>query len=149
MIRTTIASLFAAIALCSSSSLLSQDDSAATAEKLLRTLWDSMKAGDMEGIGKTMAPGFQSVHQDGSMGSEGELALIKGLKIESYSLSDVKASECGSTIVISYKVSVEESIGGKRLSKKPAPRLSVFVKTEEGWKWLAHANLKSLDDLKK
>ena len=42
------------------------------------------------------------------------------------------------------RVSVEETIEGKRLSTKPAARLTIFLKTDSGWQWIAHANLNPL-----
>ena len=45
-------------------------------EKLLRQLWADMKKPDMEVIEKTIAKGFQSVHQYGSNNREQEIKLI-------------------------------------------------------------------------
>ena len=42
------------------------------------------------------------------------------------------------------RVSVEETIEGKRLSSKPDTRLTIFLKTDSGWQWIAHANLNPL-----
>ncbi|MCJ7615444.1 MAG: nuclear transport factor 2 family protein [Desulfobacterales bacterium] len=114
-------------------------------EKLLCQLWADMKKPDMEAIEKTIAKGFQSVHQYGSNNREQEIKLIEGLKLGKYILTDIKTTRNGPVIVATYFVSVEETIKGKLLSKKPAPRLSVFLKTDSGWKWIAHANLKPLD----
>jgi hypothetical protein len=113
-------------------------------EKLVRQLWADMQKPDIEGIEKTIAEGFQSVHQYGASNREEEIELIKGLKLGNYTLSDMKITQNESVIVATYFVSVEETIMGKRLPKKPEPRLSVFVKTDSGWKWIAHANLKPL-----
>lgn len=113
-------------------------------EKLVRQLWADMQKPDIEGIEKTIAEGFQSVHQYGASNREEEIELIKGLKLGNYILSDMKITQNESVIVATYFVSVEETIMGKRLSKNPEPRLSVFIKTDSGWKWIAHANIKSL-----
>lgn len=114
-------------------------------EKLLQQLWSDMAAQNVGGIEKTISPAFQSVHQNGSSNRDQELELIKGLKLGEYTLSDVKITRDGPVIVATYFVSVEETIDGKRLSKKPAPRMSVFYKTDGGWKWIAHANLKPIN----
>ena len=98
----------------------------------------------MEAIEKTISKGFQSVHQYGSSNRDQEIELIKGLKLGEYTLTDIKITQDGPVIVATYFVSVEETIKGKILSKEPAPRMSVFLKTDSGWKWIAHANLKPL-----
>jgi len=118
-------------------------------ENLVRQLWVDMKKPDMEMIKKKIAEGFQSVHQYGANNREQEIELIKGLKLGEYSLSNFQITQNGPVIVATYFVSVEETINGKRLSKKPAPRLSVFLKTDSGWQWIAHANLKPLEQQEK
>jgi hypothetical protein len=113
-------------------------------EKLLYQLWSDMEKPDMAAIENTIAEGFQSVHQFGSSNREQEIETIRGLKLGNYTLSDIKITRNGPVIIATYFVSVKETIKGKLLSKKPAPRLSVFLKTDSGWKWIAHANLKPL-----
>lgn len=113
-------------------------------EKLLNQLWENMQKPDMEMIDKTIAEGFQSVHQYGANNRDQEIELIKKLKLGQYTLSEIKITRNGPVIVATYFISVSETIKGKRLSRQPAPRLSVFLNTENGWKWIAHANLKPL-----
>ncbi len=115
-------------------------------EKLVRQLWADMKAGNVETLEKMTAPGFQSVHEDGSRNRKEELQLIKGGNFGKYTLTNLKVTQNGPVITVTYFVSVEETIGGKRLSAtKPAARLSAWLKTDSGWKWIIHANLRSLN----
>jgi Domain of unknown function (DUF4440) len=113
-------------------------------EKLVRQVWTDMQNLDVASLEKAMTKGFQSVHKYGSLDREQEITLIKEVKVGKYSLSDIKVTRDGPVIVVTYLASVEETIKGKRKHMKPAPRLSVFLKTDEGWKWLAHANLHGL-----
>ena len=113
-------------------------------EKLVRQLWADLETNNIEAIEKMIAPGFQSIHQDGARDCAQEIELIKNLDLGEYTLSDFKVTENGPVIVVSYFVSVQETIEGERLSSEPAARLSVFTKIEDEWQWLAHANLKSL-----
>ena len=117
-------------------------------EKLVRQLWNDIGSGDMEAIQKSIAKGFQSVHQRGAGNREQEIELLKHLKPGEHALSNFQVTQNGPVIVATYFVAVEETIEGKRLSRKPAPRLSVFLKTDSGWQWIAHANLKPLTEEK-
>ena len=141
VIVTTLTFVFA-----TSTALWSQEVTTETGlgEKLLRQLWSDMSKPDIKAVKKTMAQGFQSVHQYGASNRKQEIKLIKKLNLGKYTLSNIKITQEGPVIIASYSVSVEETIKGKRLSKKPAPRLSVFLKTDNGWKWIAHANIKAL-----
>ena len=118
-------------------------------EKLVRQLWVGMKKTDMKSIEKMTAEGFQVVHQYGADSRMGEIEIIKNLKLGEYTLTNFHVTRNGPVIVATYFVSVEETIKGRRLSKKPAARLSVFLKTDSGWQWIAHANLKPLSPEKK
>ena len=115
-------------------------------EKLVRQLYEVVKAGNMEALKKMMAPGFQSIHEDGSRNRKEELQLIQKANIGKYTLSNLKVTQNGPVVVVTYFVSVEETIIGKRLpATKPAARLSAWLKTDSGWKWIIHANLRSLN----
>ena len=113
-------------------------------EKLVRQLWADMKARNMPAIEKTIAMGFQSVHTDGARDREEQIKLIQSLNMSKYTLNNIKVTQNGPVIVVTYFVSVAETIDGKRLSTKPDPRLSVFIKNDKGWQWISHVNLKSL-----
>ena len=113
-------------------------------QDLVRELWNDFKTQDISALEKKIAPGFQSVHEDGASDAQAELKLLKGLNLGEYTLSDFKVTQVGPAIIVSYFVSVEETIEGKRLSSKPAARLTIFLKTDTGWQWIAHANLNPL-----
>ena len=113
-------------------------------EDLVRELWKDFKTQNISALKKKIAPGFQSIHADGASGAEAELKLLKELNLGEYTLSNFEVTEVGPAIIVSYFVSVEETIEGKRLSTEPAARLSIFLKTDSGWQWIAHANLNPL-----
>jgi hypothetical protein len=114
-------------------------------EKLVRQLYEDVKTGNVEALKKMMAPGFQSAHRDGARDRKEELQLIQGLNLGKYTLTNLKVTQNGPVITVTYFVSVEETIKGKRLSAtKPAARLSAWLKTDSGWKWIIHANLRKL-----
>lgn len=114
-------------------------------EKLVRDLWALFAAKDLANIEAMTSPAFQSVHTFGAYDKAQEMKLLADLNLGPYTLSDFKVTEQGPVILVSYKVSVAETIDGKRLNKKPAPRLSIFINTDQGWQWVAHANLKVVE----
>ena len=112
------------------------------AEVLLKEIWDAMKAGDMNLLDRKVADGFQSVHRDGARDRDAELDLLSKLNMQSYTLSDIKATMDGGLLVVTYTVSAVETINGKQTSDQPSPRLDVFRELKPGfWQWVAHANL--------
>lgn len=118
-------------------------DGTSEGEKLERQMWSDFKAKDWPAVDAKIAAGFQSVHRDGPHDRAGEIALIKGLTLGDYTLTDFKVTPNGDDLVVTYWVSVPETIDGKRLSSKPAMRMSVWEHGPTGWQWIAHANLKA------
>ena len=120
---------------------LSATTDEADGEALLRQLWAEIKEGSDVTIDKWVATGFQSVHWDGARDRGEEIALLKEVKIERFTLKDVRITRNGPVIVATYLAKVEEPFGGKRTYRKATPRMSVFLKTDCGWQLMAHANL--------
>lgn len=120
------------------------EDSDKLGRELVDNVWGLMKANNTEALREIMDEGFQSLHQDGSRDLEEQIALIAGLSLGEYKLTDFNTSLSGNTIIVTYFVSVEETIDGERLDSDPAPRMTVFVKSGDSWKWLAHVNMKPL-----
>ena len=117
-------------------------------ETLVRQLWEDMKEGNITKIEGYIAPGFQSVHWDGSRDRNEEIGLIKNLDLGPYTLDNFITTRSDSVIIVTYNVTTEETIGGERLPKRSSMRMSIFLKTNDGWKWLAHANLIPLKDIR-
>lgn len=92
-------------------------------EELIRELWSNIKVCNMSVLEKKIAPGFQSVHENGARDREEELKLLKKLNLGEYTLSNFKVTHVGPVIIVSYFASAQETIEGKRLSIKPAARL--------------------------
>ena len=112
--------------------------------KLETEMWEDMKHQNFKAVESRIADNFQSVHSFGALTRAGEIELIKTLYLGAYEISDLKVTENGDTLVVTYLISVKEKIENKQLSPKPAPRLSVWQKNNGKWQWIAHANLKEV-----
>ena len=110
-------------------------------EELVRQLWNDFKTNDREILGKWLDEGFQSVHEDGYRNRDQELELLVNLNLGEYELSDFNSTQSGNILVVTYFVSVYETIEGKLMPTDPAARMSVFKFKDNAWKWIAHANL--------
>lgn len=111
-------------------------------EMLERQLWEDVKTGKTEMYEAKIADAFQSVHEDGMRGKTQEIKLLKESGLGDYKLSKFNVTRQADTIIVTYLVQMaKKTADGKQISNTPTPRLSVWVKTEKGWQWLAHANL--------
>ena len=111
-------------------------------EMLERQMWEDIQTGKTEMYELKIADVFQSVHEDGMRGRDQEIKLLKELHLGDYKLSKFYVTRQADTVVVTYLAQVvKESVDGKLLSDTPTPRMSVWIKTEKGWQWFAHANL--------
>ena len=111
------------------------------AEKVYRQFISDIAGKNWSAVEAMIAPGFQSAHSDGARDRNGELALIKGINLGTYTLHDFKVTKANNQLIITSWISIEETINGERLSTKSSPRLSVWDKTPNGWQLIALANL--------
>ena len=109
-------------------------------EKLERQMASDIQAKNWKTVEAKIADGFQSVHPDGIRDRAGEIALLKGMNFGTFTLSDFKSTTMGDNIVVTFTMTVAETIDGKQLPAKPAYRLSVWKKGASGWQWISHAN---------
>ena len=114
-------------------------------EKLVRQLWSDFKMNNKEIFENWIVDGFQSVHQDGSRNKAEQITLLMNLNLGDYTLSNFKTTQNENIVIVTYTVSVHETIDGKVLPTAPAQRLSIFQKIDNDWKWIAHANLNPMN----
>ena len=110
----------------------------------VRQFWEAVRTADVDALDAILAPGFQSVHQDGTRSRDKELALLAAIDISEYTLTGFVTTRQGAAVVVTYMASVEETLAGVRTTATPAPRMAVFLMTEAGWRLLAIANLKAM-----
>ncbi|MFA4875015.1 MAG: nuclear transport factor 2 family protein [bacterium] len=110
-------------------------------EKLERQIWADIAAKNSDAVAGKLAMGFQAVNFAGVRDYREELKLLKELNVKNLQLSDFLVTQNGPVIVVTYNISVDETIDGKRAAVKSAPRQSVWLRTDRGWKWIAHSNL--------
>ncbi|OPL13328.1 MAG: hypothetical protein AVO39_03390 [delta proteobacterium MLS_D] len=113
--------------------------------ELVQQLWTDMKNADADAIARYISPDFQSIHEDGARNKNEQIKLIKNLSLGEYTLSDFRVTENDSVIIVTYCVTVKETLAGKRLPAKKSARLSAWQKTAEGWKWIIHANVRPME----
>ena len=104
-----------------------------------------IKAKNWNAVESRIADGFQSVHPDGPRDRAGEIALLKKMNFGDFTQSNFKSTVVGDNIVVTFTMTVAQTIDGKQLPPKPAYRLSVWKKgAGVGWQWISHANLASI-----
>jgi hypothetical protein len=110
-------------------------------EKMEKQMWEDIKAKNWKAVEDKIAEGFQSVHPDGARDRAGEISLIKNLNVGQVTFNDFRSTMSGDNVVVTYMISVQETIDIEQLPTKPTSRLSVWKKGPRDWQWICHANL--------
>ena len=114
-------------------------------ENLIRRFFADSQSHDQASIEKTLAKGFQSVHTDGVRDREGELELIRSIKLGTHTLANFKTTRNGSVLVVTFDVNAPgETLAGKTAAEGSHERMAVWTETESGWQLIAYANLTPL-----
>lgn len=128
-----------ALILCTGPALA---DDAQLGRDLVNKFFTMAQANDVAALDKYLAPGFQSVHDFGASDKAHELELMKNLKLTGFELSDFRTTRTGSTLVVTYRVKAhKEVLKSKKMTSRPAMRMTIFTKTDSCWLMTGHANL--------
>jgi hypothetical protein len=114
-------------------------------QQQVERLWAGFAKIDLAALDEFVAPGFQSLHEDGARDWPQERMLVAMLKLTPYVLFDYKVTRNGDVLMVSYQCKVGETIEAAHLAKVSTPRLDVFQQTSSGWKLLSHVNVRKLD----
>ena len=113
-------------------------------QQQVKRLWADFAKPDLAALDQFVAPGFQSLHEDGARDWAQERLLVADLKLTPYVLSDYKVTRNGDVLLVTYQCKVGETIAAARLAKEPTPRMDVFQQMDDGWKLLSHVNVRKI-----
>ncbi len=108
-------------------------------EQLVRQIWGISAAGQWAEHESLLSPAFQSLHAFGAVDKAREMELLQKVDFKEFELSDFKTTRLDNVVIVTYSAGVIETIRGERQTARHAPRMSIFIMTDTGWQWLAHA----------
>lgn len=118
-------------------------DPTAQGAALVQSYFTLLHNGDAEGLDALLAPGFQAVRANGDVQDKASY-LADYPQVGDFTVTAVKGTKTDGVLVISYQVTVTETIGGVEQPTGPAPRLSVFQWERGAWRLASHANFNAI-----
>jgi len=119
---------------------LSLFGNATLAEQLETQIWKDIKEQKWDDMEKQLAPYFQLALFDGARTKAQYISFAKTLNLSNFTFSNFVVTEGPGILVVTYDVTVAETISGMHLTSK-AVRQSVWQKNGETWQWIAHSIL--------
>jgi hypothetical protein len=111
-------------------------------EQQVERLWAGFAMPDLAALDQLVAPGFQSLHEDGARDWPEERQLVAELRLTPYILFGYKVSRHGDVLVVTYQCRVGETIAAAQLANVSTPRLDVFQQIGGEWKLLSQVNVR-------
>lgn len=111
---------------------------------LVQHFFTLLQKGDVRGLNNLLASSFQVVRANGGVQNKASY-LAKPPKVEHFSIAKLRGTKNDDVLVVSYRVTVTERIGGRDQPVGPSPRLSVFEWQNNAWHLAAHANFGAIE----
>jgi hypothetical protein len=135
-ITYAIAVFFATVAI---STAATNEDTMLEKEKVA---WQAFKDKKPDDFKKLVSANVMAVYAEGVSDMQGELAAMQKWDMKSFAISDYKVTAEGSdTVVTTYRVAVEGTVGGKDQSGT-YNAASVWKKQKGEWLAIFHTNIK-------
>jgi hypothetical protein len=111
-------------------------------EGLERVFWKHIAAGNWTEIDRALASNYAGVTASGTLDKTAALEQYRQWQLKEYSLGDLKTELNGSTIVVTYTITLNGNAGGNGgtpLSSGPQHMMSVWQQQKSGWVEIAHS----------
>ena len=107
-------------------------------EGLERVFWKSVAAGNWKEVERVLASNYAGLNANGTVDKSAALDQYRQWQLKEYSLGDVKTELNGTTIVVTYTITLNGSVGAQPLPSTPQHMMSVWQQQKSGWIEIAH-----------
>ena len=108
-------------------------------EGLERVFWKHVQAANWIEVGRALASNYVGTAPSGSLDREAALAQYRQWQLKDYSLGDLKTELNGSTIVVTYTITLNGTAGSQPLPSAPQHMMTVWQQQKAGWVAIAHS----------
>ena len=108
-------------------------------EGLERVFWKQVQAANWKEVERALASNYIGSAPSGSLDRETTLAQYRQWQLKDYSLGDLKTELNGSTIVVTYTITLNGSAGSQPLPSVPQHMMTVWQRQKAGWVVIAHS----------
>lgn len=106
---------------------------------LVQRFFTLLEKSDVHGLNALLTPSFQVVRANGGVQNKASY-LANPPEVKHFTIEKLKATKSGGVLIVSYQVTVTETIAGNEQPIGPSPRLSIFQWQSNAWRLAAHAN---------
>jgi len=113
-------------------------------EGLERVFWKDVQAANWVEVERALASNYAGVTPGGTLDRSATLEQYRGWQLKDYALGDLKTELNGSTIVVTYTitmngVALNGTAGSQTLPTAPLHMMTVWQQQKAGWVAIAHS----------
>ncbi len=112
-------------------------------EGLERVFWKNVQAANWVEVERALASNYSGVTPGGTLDRSAALAQYRGWQLRDYALGDLKTELNGTTIVVTYTITLNGAsngtAGSQPLPAAPQHMMTVWQQQKAGWVVIAHS----------
>jgi len=108
-------------------------------EGLERVFWKQLQAANWKEVERALASNYIGTAPGGPLDRATTVAQYRQWQLKDYALGDLKAELNGSTIVVTYTITLNGSAGSQPLPSVPQHMMTVWQQQKAGWVVIAHS----------
>jgi hypothetical protein len=108
-------------------------------EALERVFWKQLQAANWKEVERALASNYIGTAPGGPLDRETTLAQYRQWQLKDYSLGDLKTELNGSTIVVTYTMTLNGTAGSQPLPSALQHMMTVWQQQKTGWVVIAHS----------
>ena len=108
-------------------------------EDMEQVFWKQLKAGNWTELERSIASNYAAMTPAGPLDRAAALDQYRQWKLKDYAIGDLKTEMNGSTIVVTYNITLKGTVGDQPLPSSPQHMMTVWQQQKKGWVMIAHS----------
>jgi Domain of unknown function (DUF4440) len=108
-------------------------------EGLERVFWKDVKSSNWVEVDRALASNYVGITTAGTLDRATTLDQYRQWQLKDYSLGDLKTELNGTTIVVTYTITLNGTVASQPLPATPQYMMTVWQQQKSGWVAIAHS----------
>jgi len=104
-----------------------------------RVFWKQIQAANWVEVERALASNYSGITPGGTLDRAATLEQYRQWQLKDYAIGDLKTELNGSTIVVTYTITLNGSAGSQPLPSSPQHMMTVWQQQKAGWVAIAHS----------
>ena len=108
-------------------------------ESMERVFWKNIQTANWVEVERALASNYEGETPGGTLDRSAALDQYRSWQLKDFSIGDLKTELNGSTIVVTFTITLKGTAGGQPLPSAPQHMMTVWQQQKMGWVVIAHS----------